>query len=97
MIHDTAKRLTRACLFATLTEGSIGCNGLTGPKYLDPDHAPCGDGWIDLCNGEDMAGWKNRHSNRPMSWKVVDGVMVNTSTVEAKGVNIVSEQKFDDF
>ena len=46
--------------------------------------------------GNDLTGWKSMTPDRPMSWKVVDGVMVNAPT-EAHGVNIYTEKRFDDF
>lgn len=66
-------------------------------KYLDAANAPKGKGWISLCNGKDLTGWVQRHKDRPMSWAVSGGNMINFSTHEAKGCDIYTEQKFDDF
>jgi len=67
--------------------------------FLDKANAPKGDGWIALCNGKDLTGWKQRDrgNDRPMSWVVSNGTMVCFSTHDHRGVDIVSEQKFDDF
>ena len=67
-------------------------------KYLDAAHAPTGKGWVALCNGKDLTGWhKRRHHERPLSWKVIDGVMVNTTGRGKHGTDIVTDRKFDDF
>lgn len=67
------------------------------PKFLDKEHAPKGKGWIDLFNGKNLDGWKKRPGHdREMSWKVVDGVLVNKSGEGQHGVDLVSEKKFDD-
>ncbi len=69
-----------------------------GRKYLDSKNSPKGPGWIDLCNGKDLAGWHRRPGHdRPLSWKVVAGVMVNTTSPEKHGTDIVSDRKFKDF
>ena len=62
-------------------------------SFLDKVNGPKGEGWIALCNGKDMAGWQIMTPDQPMSWKVVDGVMVNE---KPHGVNIYTDQKFKD-
>ncbi len=78
--------------------GKAGCNPAACPTaktcFLDHANGPKGEGWIPLCNGKDMGGWKSMSPDKPMSWKVVDGVMVNE---EAHGVNIYTEKTFGDF
>ena len=66
-------------------------------KYLDAENGPKGEGWIDLCNGHDLTGWVQRQKDRPMSWLVSNRTMINFSTHEAQGVDIYTEQKFNDF
>jgi len=83
-------------VLAGLLALAIGCTDMQGPEYLDTANSPQGNGWMALCNGKDLTGWKSLTPDRPMSWKVVDGVMVNAPT-EEHGVNIYSEKQFDDF
>src|SRR5687767_7841506 len=66
-------------------------------KYLDREHAPKGEGWIDLYNGKDLSGWKKREPDARMSWKVVDGILTNDAPHDNPGVDIISEKKFDDY
>jgi len=68
-------------------------------KYIDAGHAPAGKGWIALCNGKDLTGWHQRpgHEDRPLSWKVVNGVMVNTAGHGKPACDIVTDRKFDNF
>jgi hypothetical protein len=69
-----------------------------GREYLDREHAPKrGEGWIDLFNRKDLSGWKKRDPNQEMSWKVVDRILTNESPHEKPGVDIISEQTFDDY
>lgn len=35
------------------------------------------DGWIQLFNGRDLAGWKT-HPSQPGNWRVADGVLIGT-------------------
>jgi hypothetical protein len=82
---------------AGMTFSAIGCSGMERSKYLDQEHAPVGKGWICLLPENNMEGWKPRHADRPMSWALVDGVLVNSSGHDKKGVDIVTERHFDDF
>jgi hypothetical protein len=67
-------------------------------KFLDPNHAPEGPGWIGLCDGNDLDGWHKRPGHdRPLSWKVKDGVMINQLAEGQHGTDIVTDRKFDDF
>lgn len=66
------------------------------PRYLDQAHAPTGSGWVDLISA-DLSGWRPRNADRPLSWKVVDGVMINTFPEGQHGVDIITDRKFDDF
>ncbi len=50
---------------------------------------------IELFNGKNLDGWKPLGKPKEFTWKVIDGVMVNTA--EHHGANIVSEKKFGDF
>jgi hypothetical protein len=63
-------------------------------NFLDKVNGPKGKGWIALCDGKDLAGWQSMTPDKPMSWKVVDGVMVNE---KPHGVNIYTDKKFNDF
>jgi hypothetical protein len=48
---------------------------------------------IQLFNGKDLTGWKQRNNNHPNCWSVVDGLMTNKTPC----ADIISEQKFTDF
>ena len=48
---------------------------------------------IQLFNGKDLTGWKQRNNNNPNCWSVADGLMTNKTPC----ADIVSEQKFGDF
>lgn len=48
---------------------------------------------IQLFNGKDLTGWKQRNNNNPNCWSVADGLMTNKTPC----ADIVSEQKFTDF
>jgi len=84
-----------------LIMGTFGCNGSSSwwNAYIDPENAPKArdKGWIPLCNGKDLTGWLAKDKSVPMSWKVVDGMMVNTSSHGHHGTDLYTEQKFDDF
>jgi hypothetical protein len=67
--------------------------------WLDEEHHPNNGGWLRLFNGKNLNGWK-KLQNRPMSWKAEDGMLVNHSAHHGegqRGVNIYTEEKFDDF
>ena len=52
--------------------------------------------WTDpvpLFNGKNLDGWEAVGSAKELNWEVKDGVLVN----EARGVNIRTTRKFDDF
>lgn len=55
------------------------------------------DGWIDLFNGKDLAGWTLRDPNHHNSWSVKDGILTNVPHAEKHGVDIYSDAMFDDF
>ncbi|HYE31386.1 MAG TPA: DUF1080 domain-containing protein [Methylomirabilota bacterium] len=48
---------------------------------------------IKLFNGRDLTGWQPRTANAPHGWVVKDGLLVN----EKPSIDLVSEQKFNDF
>lgn len=50
--------------------------------------------WKDLFNGEDLTGWKMRHTDREHKWVVHDGILDNT---DRGGVDIITEEEFGDF
>ena len=49
--------------------------------------------WIELFNGNDLTGWRMRHSDRDHTWSVHDGILDNLN----QGVDIITEQDFGDF
>ncbi|MBM4041009.1 MAG: DUF1080 domain-containing protein [Planctomycetes bacterium] len=59
---------------------------------------PQGEGWIQLFNGKDLAGWKFKGGTNT-SWSVEDGALVNTKPTEKgkRGVDIFTEQTFRNF
>jgi hypothetical protein len=69
---------------------------LAAPAYLDAENAPAGSGWFPLI-AQDLSGWHPRSTDRPLSWKVVDGVLVNAFEPGQHGVDLITDRKFDDF
>ena len=51
------------------------------------------DGWIELFNGKDLAGWHLRKPDGPNLWKVADGVY----TTAAKGTDLQTDRDFYNF
>lgn len=94
--YDTFYRAVLLALLVVFTLSAAGCSDLMGKQFLDAENSPRGVGWIALCNGKDLTGWKSMSPDKPMSWKVVDGCLVNAPT-EAHGVNIYTEECFNDF
>ncbi len=75
---------------------TAGCSLSHVPGALDPERAPRGEGWRRLFNGRDLSGWHALQSDRPMSWKVADGVLVNAPEGHG-GVNLITDETFEDF
>jgi hypothetical protein len=76
----------------------LGCSQSHVPNALDSAHAPEGPGWEPLITCPELSNWTKRpNHNRPMSWKVVDGVLVNDIQPGQHGVDILTKEKFDDF
>jgi Domain of Unknown Function (DUF1080) len=48
---------------------------------------------VDLFNGKSLDAWTVQHKEKPMGWKIEDGVMTN----ESHANNLVSQEKFQDF
>jgi hypothetical protein len=48
---------------------------------------------VELFNGKSLDAWTVQHKERPMGWKIEDGVMTN----ESHANNLVSQEKFQDF
>lgn len=48
---------------------------------------------VELFSGKSLDAWTVQHKDRPMGWKVEDGLMTN----EPRGNNLVSREKFQDF
>ena len=67
------------------------------PAYLDKEHAPKGKGWTALFNGKDLTGWQSLPKDRPNSWKVENGVLVNTSKEHDHGTNLCTDRKYWDY
>ena len=55
--------------------------------------APKDDGWIELFNGRDLAGWHLRKPDGPNLWKVEGGVY----TTAAKGTDLQTDREFYNF
>lgn len=64
-------------------------------QAADPERPPTGPEWISLI-GSDLNGWRKRQ-DRPMSWKVENGVLINALAEGQHGVDIISDRRFDDF
>ena len=50
-----------------------------------------------MFNGDDLSGWHPRQTDRPVSWKVVDGMMANAPAEGHHGTCFVSDQTFWNF
>lgn len=55
------------------------------------------EGFRALFNGKDLTGWKLRNANGKQSWKVEDGILVNTVNKGEHGTDLVTEDKFWNF
>jgi hypothetical protein len=55
------------------------------------------EGWIKLFDGKELKGWHPRRADAPMSWKVEKGELINAIPAGKHGVDLVSDQKFEDF
>ena len=60
---------------------------------LKREHEPTWGEAIELFNGKDLAGWKPKHDGQKHGWIVKDGLLIN----DKPAVDLVTEQKFDDF
>jgi hypothetical protein len=56
-------------------------------------HQPTWGQPIELFNGQDLTGWKPRHTNAKHGWVVRDGLLIN----DKPGVDLMTERKFTDF
>lgn len=97
MYRTQRMNVVAATLIAAVLIGLAGCSQSVVPNAIDPAFAPKGQGWVALCNGKDLTGWHPRVTDRPISWTVVDGVMINESTHEKRGVDLITDEKYDDF
>jgi hypothetical protein len=60
-----------------IVAGGLACLGFAGVEARAGDKAAPGkksDGWVQLFNGKDLAGWKT-HSKNPGQWQVKDGIL----------------------
>jgi uncharacterized protein len=55
------------------------------------------EGFRPLFDGVDLDGWHLRDPNGRQSWSVQDGMLVNLSSEEHRGTDLVSDQQFTDF
>jgi Splicing factor len=63
--------------------------GVKAP-YMKRSAEPTWGKPVELFNGKDLKGWKVPAENQ---WQVKDGILINPRA----GVNLISEQKFEDF
>jgi len=54
-------------------------------------------GFRPLFNGKDTSGWKLRNPKGNNSWRVKDGVLINTVNKGEHGTDLVTEDKFWNF
>lgn len=66
-------------------------------RFLDPDHAPVGPGWVSLFDGEDTRGWHKRDEKRDMSWRIADRILSNAPAENKQGVDLITDEKFWNF
>lgn len=55
------------------------------------------EGFRPLFNGKDLTGWKLRNPSGRPSWKVEDGLLINTVRKGEHGTDLVTEEKFWNF
>lgn len=92
-LRRTAANLLLAALVLAVYAG---CSHV--PNALDPEHAPKGSGWKCLFNGKDLTGWHRRADHdRPLSWKVEDGLLTNALEPGQHGTDLVTDEKFRNF
>ncbi len=84
-------RLGAWCV-AAVALASAGAWALAGEEEWKPQ----GEGWVQLFNGKDLAGWKFRGGTNKF-WKVEDSVMANDMAKGQHGCDIFTEQTFRDF
>jgi len=70
---------------------------LTKIPFLDEDHKPSGDGWLCLFNGKDLAGWVHRSTEHPPTFSVTNGVLTSVPPPGGRGIDIYTEETFQDF
>jgi len=66
-------------------------------KAAAKNRFPKKDGWIRLFDGKSLTGWHARNPNAKMTWKAEKGVLVNDVPAGQHGVDLVTDQKFEDF
>ena len=67
--------------------------GLTSLLATAADDAA--DGWVSLCNGKDLSGWKAPEPN-PF-WKVADGILTGENDAAKKGSMLYTADSYGDF
>ena len=80
--------------------GTIGAQGVKVTGVRPPQWGACDASAshpagtpVALFDGKSLDAWTVQHKDRPMGWRVEDGVMTN----EPKANNIVSKEQFQDF
>jgi len=53
------------------------------------------NGWINLCNGKDLSGWKVLGGKA--TYKVEDGAIVGTTVAKTRNTFLVTEKEYGDF
>ena len=66
--------------------------GVRAPA-LKRDRVPEWGQAVQLFNGKDTTGWHARFEDRKHGWEVVDGILSNVRP----GIDLVTDQKFEDF
>jgi len=72
----------------TILALSLACAGVSRAQGT---YAPDEEGWVSLCDGQDLTGWHLRHAGES-GWSVVDGVLTNSKA----SIDIISDAPLED-
>ncbi len=92
----TLKSVLGVVIGCVMLTGLWGCQGEGGAGGDARASQARSEGWIDLIQA-DLGNWQPRATDRPMSWKLADGVLMNDPPEGQKGVDLCTKEKFQDF
>jgi len=75
-------------------ESKLSWTGARAPALGEKDDGTWRPGKpVELFNGRDLAGWKSRLADRPIAWRVNDGLLAN----DPRATDLISEANFWNF